>query len=897
MRKRIGWLLCAVMIVQILSVGGTAAAENADIHKEQTVLNRLGILEVGEADDMDAAVTRGEFVSSVANAIQITPVTDRMYFTDVPVGHWAAGAVNALVEAGLINGTEQKRFEPEESITYEQACKILVSIAGYKAYAEDMDAGMTGYTRVAQRIDIAISPSDPDALRLSEVVRMLYNTMEIPMAFETGVQDGQIQSEVRRDKTLFSVYHDVYVAEGRVETIPGASLDNTELTETDQVIIGGETYLLDADLEIDDLFGRTVEYLYIQADEGPGTLIYAEACISDEALTIEGSLITGFDLDSYAVSYYPAHDSYRTQTRAIARGAKVIFNGRILEGSLSEQIAAFAEGTAKGSVTLISDSSATADLVLIKSYRTYIAGNYDAGRQMLYNSYDHADTIDLEGFSVRKIRNSSGAEVSMPAVFPAAFSIAASEDGYAIELILCSEQAEAAVESVQSAEREVYMEGTAYTIDQTVYPHIESILNAGSVYRVNLDIFGEIVMLHPISGDMQLGYLRGVNTESTVFSHSFELELYMQDQAFHAYPLANRITVDGVSFKESDYEQLFGSFPGETQIREGHVRLERQVIRFKLNSQQEITQIDTYNVGPEEDADNTLTRRKDGSQALIYTYQQRRFGLSEIYDSGTTSLFVVPTVNAEGKIEINGQVRDDDVAMYNTAYSFVTDRSYNIESYYYDGDQFAAGAIVLKMDPVVEDETVFMFDQLSQAVNAEGVAVNQINGVTGGANVTYLVDESVNASLENLHQGDIIRVNTDMYGTTAVAIEKMFDVQTMTFENGGSNEYWYGGTFNAEGGWAWRQPKFQLTKTYVYDIKGGFVKGSYELADARRGITNETINTSGLGITIYDPEWEAQPIYGGNLSDILTYCSAGDGCSVMVANNEYTVMRQLFIYK
>ena len=69
--------------------------------------------------------------------------------------YWAAKSINALAEGGYISGSGGGAFEPDGLITYEQACKILVTAAGYKEYA-GMSAGdsMSGYIRTAQRIGV-----------------------------------------------------------------------------------------------------------------------------------------------------------------------------------------------------------------------------------------------------------------------------------------------------------------------------------------------------------------------------------------------------------------------------------------------------------------------------------------------------------------------------------------------------------------------------------------------------------------------------------------------------------------------------------------------------------------------------------------------------------------------
>lgn len=74
----------------------------------------------------DRLVTRAEFAQILVNLFELDPpkVTETS-FSDVKPTDWFAPAVEAVKEAGLINGTPEGKFMPREHVTYEQVAIVL----------------------------------------------------------------------------------------------------------------------------------------------------------------------------------------------------------------------------------------------------------------------------------------------------------------------------------------------------------------------------------------------------------------------------------------------------------------------------------------------------------------------------------------------------------------------------------------------------------------------------------------------------------------------------------------------------------------------------------------------------------------------------------------------------
>ncbi len=99
-------------------------------------------------------VTRAETAAIICRLLRIEPnITGK--FDDVPDEHWAAGYIGALAEQGMIDGTADGLFSPEESVTYEQALKIIITLLGYAGNHTDYYGGFpTGFLKLG--IDLGL---------------------------------------------------------------------------------------------------------------------------------------------------------------------------------------------------------------------------------------------------------------------------------------------------------------------------------------------------------------------------------------------------------------------------------------------------------------------------------------------------------------------------------------------------------------------------------------------------------------------------------------------------------------------------------------------------------------------------------------------------------------------
>ena len=72
----------------------------------------------------DRIITRAEFCTILAKALNVSPETKLSSFTDV-TGHWAQGSIAAMVRKGYINGYPDESFRPDQPMKRSESAVIV----------------------------------------------------------------------------------------------------------------------------------------------------------------------------------------------------------------------------------------------------------------------------------------------------------------------------------------------------------------------------------------------------------------------------------------------------------------------------------------------------------------------------------------------------------------------------------------------------------------------------------------------------------------------------------------------------------------------------------------------------------------------------------------------------
>lgn len=104
---------------------------------------KVDVISVTKADGTKVAVDNGKFtmpkskVIVTATFVEGEEETVTGSFADVTDAHWAYAAIEALKEAGIVNGDAEGNFNPEANVTRAEFAKMVVELKGLEATATE----------------------------------------------------------------------------------------------------------------------------------------------------------------------------------------------------------------------------------------------------------------------------------------------------------------------------------------------------------------------------------------------------------------------------------------------------------------------------------------------------------------------------------------------------------------------------------------------------------------------------------------------------------------------------------------------------------------------------------------------------------------------------------------
>ena len=134
----------------------------------------------------DNSVTRAEFAKMVVEAKMLDATSTTTQFEDSQ-GHWAVGYIEAGVGDKFINGYSDTEFGPDDTVTYIQAVKMLVAAVGYGDLAEKNGGYPTGYRGYGKTLKISTGltgVNDDTALTRAQCAVLIDNALKAQLALD-----------------------------------------------------------------------------------------------------------------------------------------------------------------------------------------------------------------------------------------------------------------------------------------------------------------------------------------------------------------------------------------------------------------------------------------------------------------------------------------------------------------------------------------------------------------------------------------------------------------------------------------------------------------------------------------------------------------------------------------
>ncbi|MBR0278180.1 MAG: S-layer homology domain-containing protein, partial [Clostridia bacterium] len=801
-------LLSVILVISMVFGTVAFAADFSDVSKDNAyyepiyILSAFGIINGYEDGTFgpEKDVTRAEFATMLMRAMASAGVGSSdpagTPFTDLGEASWAISDIRTAYDLGIINGMTLTTFEPNSNVTYEQALKMIVCALNYGPSAQSIQENAVnqpwyyGYMQIATSLKLTdrISVAYEKPAKRWEIAQMIYNSFDVKMLEKLELSSGAGAMYQESSSTLLK--DKLGITKGRGELIADESntLDKNGATARDGYILvqntaSNEVYTVaKKDISVAGMLGKVIDYYYKEDSMKEKYLV----CVlnkngSNTFVKINESdvdSVAGSYSDGYTISYYPSADANKPVNVKVAAKPTISVNGKIVTNVAASKLI-----PETGTIELISSDGGEYNKINIESYDTYVVKSVNSTDKYIVDMYRTtasaiSNTLSLDVNSVDydiKMTSTSGSDVSLSGI--SQYHVLSVKDGTGIgdkiirNVIVSTKNVTGSIDEIDLSENIIKIAGSEYKISRYLQNMSKessaaatslSSLSAGDTCKAYLDKDGAISYIAKTSSTSSIyGYIveAAKESKSVKFAILSDKSKTVGSPYFYA---ADKVRIDGVSYSSSD-AILSALIEGGKIITDSGKSKYAQLVKFSVNSSNQINSIETAYINPEtEDAgDETLfkyfsvnknvgkMRFKYSSQDFIGATNSDKFRINS-----STKVFVVP------------QDRTD-FSSYGikTSSYFKDETKYEVEPYDVTGSLNIAGAVVVYSTTETEAKIdyashMFLITAISQTTNADGVACDKVTGYdvsTAGTVTTKTVYTSdAGVIRDNYSIGDVI---------------------------------------------------------------------------------------------------------------------------------------------
>lgn len=876
MKKIISFVLCLIMLAAFLPCRAADNSAKADCAYD--FLEQIGIT---SGEDINASVSRGEFISMLMKVFNTSAADKEDAFSDVASDSEYAAAVSAAFGMGIISGNGEGKFCPDDPISFAAAVKIMVSALGYEREAYARGGYPAGYFLIAADIGLAGSRNSfPDLLSFGDVYILLYNFLTCEPAKISAVSSDNVTTERDRGNSILCRNYGLEKHEGIVNSVGFASAIPQSANDENKINISGMNFSCDAE-KFEKYLGLKVCAWY---DEDYKVRFIYMLPVNRTAE------ISAQDVESCDGSTLFTYDGERRETYKLNGSLSFVKNGRFKEHTNSDFI--FKNGLLK---LIDNNGDGKSDIVIAKQYGYGIVSTADKDKIITKDGTILKIPAEGEGSAQIFMTDKNGESVECDITDLAeGMSIVkeVSEDGICITVTACDKKAEGVTEEV--GDDFVKIAGIEYKLSDTFFNRDK--LAPGENVTLIVAADGTAVGFSQMQkNDMQYGYYLDFYSKNGL-SGSTQIKLLTEKGEILCAELAEKIWFDGEFLSKNDVKI------SNTLLKSGIPQY--QLVRYGLNSDGKLFKLDT----PSE-ANGNISEKYSGisvgddsltcflSAVKSYWHNSYKVFSPHLSMCGETPvMFRVPLEISAG---ISKRYDDKYFETISTAtlgsYGIFTISAYDVNSV------LQPSAMIVFSEnsgggEVREKTSLSLVESVTRGINEEGETRYFVNMWTDGifrkcslTNEKY--KEFSNAGIIP-SPGDIVRVETDAYGDiSAMSLDAKYDKKKKTAvltadapSDGQVEDSCASGTvFSASG-------KAVIIKT---DSSPGFNLSYSDLP--KDGLEAFYLNDN-ASIAIFDTKTEK--VEQGRADDIIGSLYAGEENASRVVLKCFTHgIQQLFIYR
>ena len=268
---------------------GAAFTDQADIKVDSDVVDTLVSLGVvnGYTDGSfkpNDTVTRAEmakmiYVLRTGNSDASAYNNDKTSFTDVN-GHWAAGFIKYCQSVGIIAGQSATKFAPDQTVTAQEAAKMLLVTLGYDA----KKAGLVGTTWASKTNALAdenglledVNTSFTAACPRQYAAQLIYNAIDTPTVVWRDEAYTNVNVLGKDNQTVGEKYMNLVKDEAEVGDHDNilTKVEKEDGRDTYTITVGGVVYTRVV-ADYSNLMGQDVVVMHKKKDTSKVFGVYA----------------------------------------------------------------------------------------------------------------------------------------------------------------------------------------------------------------------------------------------------------------------------------------------------------------------------------------------------------------------------------------------------------------------------------------------------------------------------------------------------------------------------------------------------------------------------------------------------------------------------------------------
>ena len=369
---------------------GAAFTDQADIKVENEVVDtliELGVIN-GYTDGSfkpNDTVTRAEmakmiYVLRTGNSDASAYNNDKTSFTDVN-GHWAAGFIKYCQSVGIIAGQSATKFAPDQTVTAQEAAKMLLVTLGYDA----KKAGLVGTTWASKTNALAdenglledVNTSFTAACPRQYAAQIIYNAIDTPTVVWRDDAYTNVNVLGKDNQTVGEKYMNLVKDEARIGKHDNilVKVEKEDGRDTYAVTVNGvdednkatsTTYTRVAK-DYSDLMGQDVVVMFKKGDTSKVFGVYAAEDSKVITTGIVGDMesVSSDNKVKVAGTEYKL-DADRDETAVYNFNSDVAVKGTTVDTYVKTKAAAHAANVAANTIKLIdNDGNGKADRVVV----------------------------------------------------------------------------------------------------------------------------------------------------------------------------------------------------------------------------------------------------------------------------------------------------------------------------------------------------------------------------------------------------------------------------------------------------------------------------------------------------------------------------------------------------